>query len=327
MNNRIVYIALFFIIILGSCTYNELVIIDKRPGADTTQIDTTGPKKLVYFYPRIETLASDDGYASTTVEAFPAGRRVQVFVFARGIQYLMSPIYQSLDAGSLTPVSTPVVIPTGNYDFYFTSINTSSDPPTVENSVVSPVSNGIDYIWASAKVAVETNNTSVPVTFTHSCTQVVFNVINDDTTQLVDWINYAMIQMPDTSGLEWDLYSGEITGLNTTTDEMDVSQSLLDDKINMPASGLMCSQFLVPLEYSGTMAAFMQLKMTTEGGGGYKGYDLTLSIPDGELSAGNSYHYNIYFAKDTVYIGDVEINSWIIVNEEGTPLYPTISDE
>ena len=82
MNNRIVYIALFFIIILWSCTYNELVIIDKRPGADTTQIDTTGPTNLVYFYPRIDTLASDDVYASTTVEAFQSGRSVQCCVFA-----------------------------------------------------------------------------------------------------------------------------------------------------------------------------------------------------------------------------------------------------
>ena len=56
------------------------------------------------------------------------------------------------------------------------------------------------------------------------------------------------------------------------------------------------------------------------------GFDVELPIPNNELVAGNSYHYTINFARDTITIGDVEIESWIIVDLEGNPLYPDIKE-
>ena len=49
-----------------------------------------------------------------------------------------------------------------------------------------------------------------------------------------------------------------------------------------------------------------------------------MPLPNDKLLPGRSYIYEVDFNKDSIYMSNVNINDWIIVDETGNPLYPEI---
>ena len=209
----LLYINLVFIVVLiVCCTENELIIIDNRGKIDSSSIDTSLIKGeyLVNFYPQIYNQFVSTGSSTSAVQAFPKGNRAQIFVRNYNGKFIQWPIYQALSAGSLSPVEDPIVVINGNYRFYSISVNNTSNPPVMSNSKVTSVNNGIDYLWNYAEASISANNTTVPILFTHSTAQIVIIINNEDDSQLVDWISYVMLQVPDTTNIYWNLYNGNL---------------------------------------------------------------------------------------------------------------------
>ena len=272
MKNCVYYIIAFLLLFVG-CTRNELVIIDERLDAETDSVDKE--KQIVHFYPFIDTDPYQFGSGTNGTTPFPKGNRAQIFVVVDGIQFLQWPLYQSLSAGTLSPVNQPVSIVNGRYYFYAVSLNSPEDPPTFHNGDAYPVNNGVDYLWDATMEEIIINNTAVPLLFQHCAAQLVIKVVNLDSPGIIDWINFAMVQEPDTANLKWNLYTGKIAQQTATGDLP--SQSVQSSMINMPASGLMCSQFIVPLQYTGSLIAYLSLKMKNSTA--VHGYDVELPVP------------------------------------------------
>lgn len=290
--------------LLAACTENSLIIEDNRTGNNNG-----GATNIIHFYPRIH------GYTSggpANITSFPEGCVVQIFAFVKGIQLTQWRYYQSYSVGTLSPVSLPMELVGGSYDFYMVSLKTAADPPVFHDGSAYGLQNGIDYLWYATPAAVSQLQTNIPVNFMHSASQIVIDVENQDDASIAEWIQYAMLGAPQPDTLtSWDLFSGAIRP---------VTQIRTDSLINLTADGLSCQSIILPV--SGVSQVYLYLNMKINGENEYRGYPFYLPIPDSIFMAGNSYHYNIEFTRDTVLIGDVTISSWIEVDEEGHPLYP-----
>ncbi len=324
---RIVYMVVFIWLVF-SCTKNEIIVIDNRPDIDSAYNDDVLIKgeNIVNFSPQVYNSYVNTGYVSSEMQPFAKGNKAQIFVCVYGGGFISWPMYQALSAGTLSPIEEPVVVVNGLYDFYFVSVNSPDDPPVMRYSEVSPVNNGVDYVWCKVHTQIEANNTSVPVLFTHSTAQIVIQINNLDSPGIVDWTSYAMLQVPDTTNIVWGLYDGVLS--QTIDDKKVPAQALSADKMVMSSSALTSTLCVLPLQYEGSMEAYLSLRMrdvTTSDS--ITGYNISLDIPDNELVAGTSYHYTVNFGRDTIYVGDVEIDSWIAVDLEGNPLYPDITKD
>ena len=51
---------------------------------------------------------------------------------------------------------------------------------------------------------------------------------------------------------------------------------------------------------------------------------MDVSVPGGELKAGDSYLFNAIIDGNTVTFSSVNVKNWTEVDETGNPLYPTL---
>ena len=180
------------IILNYGCTKNEFRIIDNRNKPNSSDIDFSlaAGESLINFTSNIINTYISTGYgASSAVQPFPKRNRAQVYVTTSQNHLIDDPLYQALTEGTLSPVSNPIIVATGTYNFYITSVNTPDDPPIMNNFEIYPVDNGIDYLWFEDKLTVASKSATVPVTFTHSTAQVVIRVNNLDSIGLAEWIS------------------------------------------------------------------------------------------------------------------------------------------
>lgn len=308
------FLAAFLPILAGvpqGCTKNDLIIEDFRGNGSGG--DTASGTQVIHFYPRV---GGYGGGGSLNMTPFPEGCRVQAFAFTQGIQLTQWAYYQSLSAGTLSPLDEPLLLAQGTYDIYLVSTKSSADPPVFHQGKATALTNGVDYLWYGLRASVLRNTTNIPVNFTHSMSQLVINVTNAPGEQVAEWIQYAMMGAPAlTATTGWDLYNGKIAPTGVVRG---------DSLIVMAASGLTCQQIILPIE--GVTDLYVYLNMKIAGENEYRGYPLSLPLPSGRFMGGYSYHYDVEFMKDSVYVNPVNIASWIEVDEEGQPLYPDIEN-
>ena len=125
--------------LLTGCYKDVIVIEDLRNTiGDTTQTSSSSKTNIVNIAPVV------GGYTSSgasSVTEFQAGGIVQAFVFISGLQFLESPCFKSLKAGTLTPVSNPLELVSGEYYFYMTSTNSANYPPVFTSSSATAIPN------------------------------------------------------------------------------------------------------------------------------------------------------------------------------------------
>ncbi len=322
--NRNTVIWLLLLMLLCACTDNEVVLVDYRQKeylADDHE-KQVGGEYIINFIPQV---SNTTAYGGLSLKPFAKGNVAQIYVAIDKGQFLIWPYYRALSAGTLTPIEDPIIVPTGYYDLYFTSINTPEYPPVMIYSVVKPPANGIDYLWYMTREHVQTNNTNVPVVFEHKTAQIVVISKNSGPDQVVDWVDFAMLQVPDTTDVRWNLYTGDLAKYDSITNSYSPINSLLSSQTVMNSSGLLSTLSVLPLEYDGSLDLYLEMKMhDVTSSDSLSGFSVSLDIPDGKLLAGNAYYYTVNFETDTVYVGDVEINSWVEVDLDGNPLYPSI---
>ncbi len=298
-------ILALFLIICISCTDNRFTIEDER--IDIIP-ESNGKKNIISFQPSVH------GYASTGISStpFPEGNMAQIFAWDVGVQLSQYRYYRAMSPGTLSPVELPLELVNGLYDFYAVSVNSPEKPPVFLYSVASDISNGVDYLWYRVRDQIIVNPTTIPIQFKHCGSQIIINSVNAGDEKVVDWVSAATMAAPVLNKqTTWNLYNGVI-GAATEFSMM--------APLNMTAYGLTCQQLIIPVSGVSSFYVYLQMKLWNEDE--IRGYPLTLPIPDNELQAGKSYHYEILFSKDTVTVSTVNIASWIEVDEYGNPLYP-----
>ena len=169
--------------ILYGCVDNKYIVDDQR----ATNLSNT--KYIVYFLPRIESNIS-----TRTLTPFPQYCKAQIFAFSSdgNQQSIISPVYRSQEAGTLSPTNTPMTLIDGEYDFYAISVKEDSLPPSFKDNVASDLYNNKDYLWCVvSNQTIDQNAITIPITFNHVATQIIVNIINKDSINPASQIVYA----------------------------------------------------------------------------------------------------------------------------------------
>ena len=109
-------------------------------------------------------------------------------------------------------MSTPLVVTGGLYNFYAVSTKNDALPPTFSDTEATALQNGVDYLWCGVEgQTINSNGTTIPLTFTHSATQVVVVVVHKDHIYPMLCLNYALCEIPQlSSSVSWLLQTCEM---------------------------------------------------------------------------------------------------------------------
>ena len=302
MNKLLLYIVFLFILVLCifSCIDNKYIVEDLRNNNRTAYI--------VYFMPRIES-----NITTRTLTPFPQYCEAQIFAFSSGgaQQSAASPVFRSSEAGTLSPVNIPMRLMTGEYDFYAISTKQDSIPVDFYNNIATGLSNGIDYLWASVKnQIIDSNGTTVPITFQHVASQIVIYVANTDSVDPMTSIQSARYNEPYiTDDISWNLLTGEIT----TCTEISSTQIAMDIVNDTTISAIM-----VPVDDDKKTISCVIVIVQNSG----RVQSCAINLPNitNGYQAGHCYEYLMYFDADSLELGLVKVAPWndVVVSDDVT---------
>lgn len=304
----------------NSCTKNRNdIVIDlgdinngNENGKDTTS--SNKPNNLISFSASVESVTQ-----SKSMTALPANRYSMIWAYdankpmANGI--INRTLFKSEKPGTLSPVSNPMYLPNGNYNFYSvttnSSINQNPNFNTDTGISTSNLSNGIDYLWwGNPNVSILTTTVNIPIIYSHCATQVVIKLVAGNGIVLNSQ-TAATITPSNPANLTMNLKTGVInpaTSLDSKTAAMGVSNFV--------------SQFtMLPLSMSGKITTTFTVLINNESTP--RVYTVNIPVPSGGLAPGKSYLYKAIVNANEITFDSVNVIDWIIVDEQGTPLYPT----
>lgn len=277
--------------------------------------DTTSSKKESYRV--IFTANVDEEAVRSSTTPLQQNRYAVIYSFIYQGDYISTTDYVTQQAGILTPVSgKSLTLINGKYEFYGLSIgNKSVYPPAVTDlstGIVSGLSNGVDYLTTQSLPNTISGNTTIPLTFSHACTQIMVEVVSANATTItIDSIGSAQISQPTTNNNILSLFTGRISP----------SSSIQTSLTSMYISGDTCHQILLPLTYSSPLT--MKFSAYINGETSARNYTASIPLPNNNLAAGSSYLYEIEITESTVTFNTVNVKNWTEVNETGTPIIPT----
>lgn len=304
---------------IAGCTDKDYITTNVFIGGSQSDSDSTTSKtkNLVSFYASIEDLVQ-----TRTTTAFPAGRYATVFAYNAGDTNLADMqnkvIYKSLSAGSLSPIGSGadadlMYLLSGAYDFYAVSSNSTINyTPSFSLGVSGALSNGIDYLWYKiSDVSVYATQVSVPITFSHTCAQIVLTVTGGENLVVNEFVGATLLP-PDTLGT-MSLATGVITP----------ATALAAKPIAMGITSNVAQQIILPISTSSvSLPVVLTLSVNYETT--TRQYTTDITPPTGGFAAGKSYLYEAIINTDTVtYNDNVNVIQWVPVDEKGNPLYPT----
>ncbi|MGL5785739.1 MAG: fimbrillin family protein [Bacteroidales bacterium] len=310
---------LSLLISVFSCTKNRNdIIIDlgdvDNGGGNKDTTSTTKPKTLVLFNASVESLVS-----SKAMTALSSGRYAMIWAYnadlplSSGLNNRVS--YKSETAGVLTPVSNPMYLPDNTYNFYSVATNsTTNQNPNFDSQTgisSSTLSNGIDYLWwNSTRVAITSSTVNIPIIYSHCATQIVIKLYAGNGVQL-NTQSAATITPSDNKASKMNLTTGVITP----------STSLSSQSVKMGVSNFVSQYTMLPLTMSGNLTATFTVTINNETKP--RVFSVKVPVPSGNLSPGKSYLYKAVVNANEITFNSVDVIDWIVVDEEGTPLYPT----
>ncbi|MGL5682145.1 MAG: fimbrillin family protein [Marinifilaceae bacterium] len=288
-------IPVAFLFLFFGCTKNKWIIEDQRE-----EILNGNERYVVYFNPRLES------NFTKALTPFPQNCYVQVYASnTMSLNSLFFPfLYESLSPGTLSPVSKPISISPGIYNFYAVSTKNDSIPPSFNTqNFATTLYNGIDYLWSGVMDKnVWESGEVIDITFTHCATQLVFNIVNNSQANAIDSVIYAAMGVPTIDSVSWNLVTGEIPQLQTDPSDiqiMNYSKNTL--------SGI-CLPFI-----SSKPIILACYALTAQN----ELFTFNVDVPplsNGYLG-GHSYQYNLVFDQDTLMVGDVLVAPWIEHNQ------------
>lgn len=310
-------VAVSCIALLSGCTEVYINIEEGGGGTSGNPDGGSGGINLVTFHAAVESRRME------TRSMSPISKDVKVQLFAYesngtlpGTVPAASGIYQATAPGLLSGMNGyRMYLAHGIYDFYAFSENVSYAPLLFEDGKSAPLFNGIDYLWwHAASQDVDASQLSVPITFLHRASQVVFEVGAGDGIKL-DQLVAAHISAPS-QGAQMDLMTGVIppatSYINGAPDKMGIN-------------GTLAQYIMLPLKTTTPMHASFTVKVNGESDP--RTYTVDVPVPDGELEAGNSYRFAVVIRSGGVTFDSVNVTGWVDVDETGKPLYPVASPE
>ncbi len=323
--NKLKYIinrcVILCIVILSSCGDNHIIndIYVDYPFSNNDSTSISNGSKQTY---RVSFTAMVDEVVTKTTNTTPlqASRYVTIYTFIYMNDYVTTKSYQTAQAGLLSPVDGDILsIPDGSYEFYALSVgNKPVYPPTVTDfstGFATPLSNGIDYLSAQLTNESISGNTTIPLTFSHACSQIMIKIVPEDASlTTLDSITSATISAPSTTSLFLSLFTGRISQ----------SRALSSTAETMYISGDTCHQILLPLTYTGDLT--MNFSAIINGEKEARDYSVKIPLVDDTLAAGSSYLYEIFITSSSVNFNSVNVKDWTEVNETGTPISSTVSN-
>ena len=200
---------------------------------------------------------------------------------------------------------------TGEYDFYAISTKQDSIPVDFYNNIATGLSNGIDYLWASVKnQIIDSNGTTVPITFQHIASQIVIYVANTDSVDPMTSIQSARYNEPYiTDDISWNLLTGEIT----TCTEISSTQIAMDIVNDTTVSATM-----VPVDDD--KKTISCIIVIVKNSGRVQSCAINLQNITNGYQAGHCYEYLMYFDADSLELGLVKVAPWndVVVSDDVT---------
>lgn len=281
-----------------------------------------GPDTLSGGRVRVDFDAAVGSYA-TRAGFRPIGtdRYATVYAFD-GAQPAASVKYISKETGSLTPLKSPMYLPTGRYRLYAAGINTPHTAiPLFTDGVCSGLKNNVDYLWwGVGDVIPEAPVTNYTVDFAHCCTQVVLNLMIQNTIT-VDSIHYVALTPSAMGNIDWNLYEGTI-GPADAVDENAEKLSYTRVNDSTYAAQLMTAPLRVPRAADLTATFEIRINGELEP----RTYHAPLPVYRNDLLAGYSYRYDLLVKTDTVEFLTVDIIDWVDIDADLKPIIPTESE-
>lgn len=278
--------------------------------SDNNEPGTPDQKTLITFHASIESRNM-----TRSLSPMRKGITSSIYAYKSPITSLETPsaegVYTTATVGILTGVEGyKMYLPNGIYYFYAISNNSSVTPAKFINERSEPLSNGIDYLWASNKLQdVTSTQVSMPILFQHSATQVVFKISAGSGIKLDKLVSATIT--PTNPGATMDMITGEITSSTTYS----------TGTVNMGVNGFTAQYIMLPLKTSAAMP--LTLQVLADGENTPRTYNVNVPLPDGELSGGNSYVFSAVIDGNSVSFPNVEVLNWTEVDETGKPLYPS----
>lgn len=282
-------LPIVFLLLVG-CVDNKLYLDDTRGSGKKGEF-------LVYFYPRMES----NFVITKSLSPFPKNCKAQIFAFSSGgnEQSVASPVYRSLSAGTLSPTQSPMMLVSGEYNFYTVSTRNDSLPPTFSDNVATSLRNGLDYLWCGiTDQTINSNGTTLPITFTHSATQLVVGIRNEDETTPMTALVSARCQVPQTDGsVTWSITTGVITPTVSISDSLD----------SMKCSGFTASHIVIPIA-AGVDSLIFEAVVSQSGLQSL--CTVGIPVPSGGLQGGHSYEYEMIFKEGVLKPALVRVLPW-----------------
>lgn len=298
------------------CSKNSITINMGEDGTEEGQSDEGGAtagnsdqKTLITFHASIESRNM-----TRSLSPMRKGVTSAVYAFKSPVSSLETPtaqgLYSTATVGILTGLQDyKMYLPNGVYYFYEISSNSSVTPPRFINGRSEPLTNGVDYLWASNKLQdVTSTQVSMPILFEHSATQVVFKISAGDGIKLDKLVSATIT--PALTGATMDMITGKITPSTSYA-----------VPANMGMNGFTAQYIMLPLKTDTPMTLTLQILADSENTP--RTYSVDVPVPDGELQGGNSYVFSAVIDGNTVTFPNVEVLGWTEVDETGNPLYPS----
>lgn len=281
-----------------------------------TNNDTTGTKaQKVYFSANVMALISRSGSTA------PIEKGYSVSAYAYNGNNRVNKVDYVSAAGELDPKTSGNVmsVVTGTYNFYAIgnySVNNGS-LPTFQSTTAS-VTNGTDWIWASAKDKAVEGNENYTLNFTHSCIQVVVKLTVGEGITVNSLPQIQLSPSVIGSNNTWDLYTGIINpATSVSTSSLTAMAVALESSGTSSTPTIYSAQYtMIPLSMSGDLST--KFNITINGESTARNYEVSLPINGGSLAAGNCYIYNVELKGNTITFTNVTVTNWVDVTYSGT---------
>lgn len=297
-----------------ACSKDSININIGENGTEEGQSDngtgTPDQKALITFHASIESRNM-----TRSLSPMRKGITSSIYAFKSPVTSLETPsaegVYTTATVGVLTGVEGyKMYLPNGVYYFYAISNNSSTASAKFINERSEPLTNGVDYLWASNKLQdVTSTQVSMPILFQHCATQIVFNISAGSGIKLDKLVSASIT--PATPGATMDMITGEITPSTTYSTET----------ANMGINGFTAQYIMLPLKTNTAMP--LTLQILADGENTPRTYNVNVLLPNGELAGGDSYVFSAVIDGNSVSFPNVEVLGWTEVDETGKPLYPS----
>ncbi|MEG1587453.1 MAG: fimbrillin family protein [Bacteroidales bacterium] len=267
------WISICFIgLMLFSCSQNEIELVDPKDG--TTE---QSGQNLVEFE------MTDSTPETKLATPFGAKRYVTIYAYLHGSDVTSPPVqkrnYKSNPTGKLIPISAPMKLITGHYDFYAVSTNSLSDKtPLFTNGISAVLAQNTDYLWAKMNnISVHPGKISVPFAFLHECGEIIITV-KETIFTFVHFIDGVYITVP-----------GGDSRMTLANGEIGIAESLQKKLVSMNVTDNVCQIIMLP--YKGELPLQVVFKLWINLHWEYKLYNTSIPLPGNELEAGKQYLY------------------------------------